>query len=156
MTQRREMRERARWKKSYNKRLLRNRKGLSVGSYALGCRQHPGIIIYNNGWDVTIKSMLDGVEEDCSIYHCAPAPLSKEAAEQYASYYQKHGREMFELWFHEEGYDRWVDQWRKLKEGEYGFGKPLHEYLGFTENKYEIYLNRSWPDNHIKPLPFDD
>jgi hypothetical protein len=60
-------------------------------SYALGCRGHPGLVIERNYWpdwslrdlygsDVVIKSLVDGIEESCSIYSCAPQALSKEEA----------------------------------------------------------------------------
>lgn len=34
------------------------------------------------GASVEITSLVDGIEEGCSIYHCSPMPISKEEAEQ--------------------------------------------------------------------------
>ncbi len=156
MTNRREMRERIRWKKYFTSRIRKNRKGLHVGGYAIGCRNHPGIITYYDGWDLSLKSLFDGIEENCSIYHCAPFPISKAAAEQYTSYYQTHGEKMFNFWFHESGYNRWVEQWHNLKEGDYGFGESLQNYLHFSDEDMKTFLNRDWPENDTRPIPFDD
>ena len=64
-------------------------------SYALGCRGHPGLVVercYNPRWsrqnlygaDVAIKSLVDGVEESCSLWHCSPEAISKQEAEKRA------------------------------------------------------------------------
>ena len=61
-------------------------------TYVIGCRGHPGIVIERNYWynwshqslcgaDVAIKSLVDGIEESCSIWHCSPMVISKEEAE---------------------------------------------------------------------------
>ena len=62
-------------------------------SYALGCRGHPGLVIEKSYWpnwgvrdlygsDVIIKSLVDGIEESCSIFNCAPVTISWEEAER--------------------------------------------------------------------------
>lgn len=76
------------WDKRKQKRSVMSRaKKLANGTYALGCRGHPGIIQNKvirpqdiHGSDLDVVSLLDGVEGSCSIYHCSPDPISKEWA----------------------------------------------------------------------------
>lgn len=69
------------------KRVNSQAKKLAMFSFVEGCRGHPGILVEKRvcrrdpyGSDVSIKSLLDGIEESCSILHCAPDPLTGEYA----------------------------------------------------------------------------
>lgn len=78
--------------KRYNRRKQKSRlnyhaKRLSMFSFVEGCRGHPGILIEKNicrrdpgGSDVAIKSLIDSVEESCSILNCSPSPITGEYA----------------------------------------------------------------------------
>ena len=66
----------------------RRAKRLALHSYAKGCRGHVGVIIEKNHYfdypyesDVLIRSIVDGVVESCSIFHCAPVPVTVEYAQ---------------------------------------------------------------------------
>lgn len=72
------------------------RKIAAWGRYGIGCRGHPGIVIetdYGSGicWgeDFTLKSLVDGVEESCSLYHCGLDKLTKQQAEILAENFKK-------------------------------------------------------------------
>lgn len=87
-----------------SKRIIKARsKSLRVGKYARGCRGHPGIVIERNydpnytytpidlfGVDVIIKSLVDGIEESCSIKHCNPEPMDENSAKEEAEYIKTH------------------------------------------------------------------
>lgn len=71
-------------------------------TYAMGCRGHPGLVVKKDyhpddhrtwvlmGADVEIKSLVDGVEESCSVYHCVPHIITKEEAERRAEFTKTH------------------------------------------------------------------
>lgn len=68
-------------------RLNHQAKRLNCFSFVEGCRGHPGILMEKNicrrdphGSDVTIRSLIDGVYESCSILHCSPSPITGEYA----------------------------------------------------------------------------
>ena len=77
-----------RWNRRKQKSRVKHRaKKLGLNSFAIGCRGHAGIVttktLYRGDWtgsDVDIASLIDGVEGSCSIYHCAPTPISREYA----------------------------------------------------------------------------
>lgn len=111
--------------KSLAKKLIPNK------TYVLGCRGHPGLLVkkeYFGDWklgdlmgsDVEIKSLVDGCEESCSIYHCVPTIITKAEAEELAEAFRTmhsfdvaisiHGAnptEYRELW------DSWVAEGRQ-------------------------------------------
>ncbi len=77
------------------KRIIKSRAQRLIPNvtYAMGCRGHPGLVTkrsYWPGWSlqdlfgasVEITSLIDGIEEGCSIYYCSPMPISKEEAER--------------------------------------------------------------------------
>jgi hypothetical protein len=109
------------WRKIKN-RMNYYHKKLVVGQYAEGCRGHPGIIIEKwfcptdpYGCSVEIKSLVDGVEESCSMLHCAPRPIaSKELAERMAHVYKTQGSREFAKQFYPEYYND--DEWVKFEE----------------------------------------
>jgi hypothetical protein len=79
------------WRKTKSVIKWRAKQLIPNVSYALGCRGHPGLVITRNydpdwshwqlyGADVEIRSLVDGVEESCSIFHCAPQAISKAEA----------------------------------------------------------------------------
>lgn len=122
---------------------------LKFGTYAMGCRQHPGVVVETEiypsdiwGSSIGIKSLVDGVVESCSLMHCSPDPIPKELAEKYAAYFKKHGQKMFSFVYNSKGYDQWVDDWH---EGKGEPGQSLREYLHMTEEEYQIFATASWP-----------
>jgi hypothetical protein len=88
------------WNRRKTRRIIKWRaEQLWVGSYAMGCRGHPGIVVtrcYDPRWsvgdlygaDVEIESLVDGNVESCSIFHCAPLSISKEYALERAEYHK--------------------------------------------------------------------
>lgn len=92
-----------RWNWRKIKRIIKWRAAqLTPGiSYALGCSGHPGLVISRRYWpnwgvgdlmgaDIEIKSLVDGHEESCSIFHCAPEAISRAEAMQRAEYMRTH------------------------------------------------------------------
>lgn len=99
-------------------------------TYAMGCRGHPGLVVkkdYEPDWpvghlmgaDVEIKSLIDGIEESCSIYHCVPTLITREYAERRAEYAKTHHcldvSVEFDGWDAEEIRRDYWDNW--IKEG---------------------------------------
>lgn len=71
---------------------------LKFGMYFENCNYQPSIVTSRtlfsgdiNGWDVTGNNMVDGGGCSCSLYHCAPWPLSKKNAELRADYLKIEG-----------------------------------------------------------------
>ncbi len=67
------------------------------GHYALGCRGHPGIIVETHvypgdiwGSSIVIKSLIDGVEESCSLMNCVPERISHDEAMRQCDPLQRH------------------------------------------------------------------
>jgi hypothetical protein len=91
-----------RWDRRKTRRAIKRRaERLWVGSYAMGCRGHPGIVVtrrYDPRWpvwamygaDVEIKSLVDGNVESCSIFHCAPETVPEKYAIERAEYHKTH------------------------------------------------------------------
>jgi hypothetical protein len=115
-----------RWNWRKVKRVIKQRaKKLTPGmSYAWGCRGHPGLVIERNYWpgwshsdlysaDVVIRSLVDGVEESCSIFSCAPMAIPEEEAKRRASEIQTiHSFDLSVMY----GYDKdklrgWLKDW---------------------------------------------
>lgn len=74
-------------RRKQKRRVMSQAKKLANGTYAIGCRGHPGIIQNKiirpadiHGSDLEVVSLLDGCEGSCSIYHCCPTPISKDWA----------------------------------------------------------------------------
>ena len=74
-------------RRKQKRRVMSQAKKLANGTYAIGCRGHPGIIQNKiirpqdiHGSDLDVVSLLDGVGGSCSIYHCCPEPISREWA----------------------------------------------------------------------------
>jgi hypothetical protein len=131
---------------------------LTKAGYAIGCRGHPGKLVNVTvsggdpwGSDCEIRSLFDDVTESCSLSHCAPEPITKEAADHLVRYRETYGEQNFSLWFHESGYDKWVEQWHSLKEGEYGSDKTLAEYMNMSDEEYGKFVKRDWPENDTQP-----
>lgn len=133
------------------KRFENNAEGIFLGAYAFGCRGHPGIVTEVN-WaryspydsDCSITSLIDGVEESCSIYHCGPEPISKEVAEGYAEYAKRHGRTMASLKFIPDAWKYVEDQ---IDDPECNpEGKSFKEYMDFTDEEYHAYLTGEYPE----------
>jgi hypothetical protein len=152
------------WCRRKKKRFIsKMAKSLPVGSYALGCRSHPGVVtkrcwypgqIY--GADITIKSLIDGVEEGCDLYHCCPDGLFPEYAiwssdpenhelvglEANAASWDNLGTEdrieYFDL------YEKWLIK-SKLKLS----GKNLDLWQLFADHIHGKYL--TYPDVYDKP-----
>lgn len=88
-------------RRSSKKRMNVKAKKLALNSFAIGCRGHVGIIIEKSvtprdphGASVTILSLIDGVEESCSMLHCSPSPVTGEYA-RWASNMENHILEGF-------------------------------------------------------------
>ena len=78
-----------RWDRRKQKRRIKSlaKKLIPNVTHVMGCRGHPGLVVAKNyhdsdlfGADVDIKSLVDGVEESCSIYHCVPEIITAEEA----------------------------------------------------------------------------
>lgn len=146
------------WRHAYRrdwKRFERNAEGIFLGGYAFGCRGHPGQIIELNwdrssphGSDCAIRSLIDGVEESCSIFHCGPQAISKEHAEAFAEYAGRHGRTMATMRFDPESWEYVRDQYNDpaIAESEYRKGKTLQQYLDMTDAEFEAYETKVFPE----------
>lgn len=128
-------------------------KACGHGRYVIGCRNHPGIVVEtffdhhplgNN--DVTVKSLIDGTLEACSLRHCGVEPISKEMAEAQAQYYIKHGPNAVWAKFYPDTLKEWIEAWHEIRatgnEKDYGFDIELHEYLDFTLEEYDRLIVR--------------
>lgn len=65
------------YRRQEKRKIGRRTKRLAMNSFAMNCRGHPGVITEKYYNDVSITSLIDGVESSCSIYHCNPDPLSR-------------------------------------------------------------------------------
>ena len=88
------------WSRRKTKRRVKSlaKKLIPNVTYAMGCRGHPGLVVQKDaffdsdihGAGVEIKSLVDGIEESCSIFHCCPQPIDKEYALELAQYMKTH------------------------------------------------------------------
>lgn len=137
------------------KRFEWNSEGLKLGAYCFGCRGHPGIVTQvdwdlSNPWgsDFSVTSLIDGIEENCSVYHCGFAPTSKEVAEAYAAYSIRHGDKMATIKFFPHAYKNWEDQWNDPDHtNPYKSGcSSLQEYLGLNDEEFQAHMTGVCPD----------
>jgi hypothetical protein len=131
-------------------------------SYAWGCRGHPGLVIERNYWpgwthqqlygaDVVIKSLIDGIEESCSIWHCAPMAMSREDAEQRAAEIRvTHDFDLSVKYGHTlEDVKSWHDDW--VSRGVLHY--VLHDQDGFTVRSTQAFTKED-ADKEIERLRF--
>lgn len=111
-------------KRKIKKNIKKLASKLPVGAYAIGCRGHAGTIIerhYNPRWgycalmgsDVVIKSLVDGVQESCSLRYCAPEPITQEDALRHSEMIRTH--HAFDVAYAQgctlEEIKEWVEDW---------------------------------------------
>ena len=128
-------------------------------AYAMGCRGHPGLVIERNydprwshwalcGADVSIKSLVDGIEESCSIWHCAPMAISKEEAERRAEEIRTiHDFDLSIMYGHSvEDVQEWWNDWRELGVSWYVLhdqdGSVVRSSQAFTKDEAEEEIAR--------------
>ena len=143
------------------KRIVKGRlRRLPIGSYAFGCRGHPTRVVKKHfhpgelfGADCDLESLVDGVVESCSIYHCNPEPIGDAYALEYADYMKRHGKQMAEVKFHPAFYDDMEKTYRDpdfdtkhASWADYRVGKSLQEFLGLDDASFIAYQTREFPD----------
>lgn len=132
----------------YWRRHARNSVGLKVGAYCIGCRGHPGIVTkvswgYNPfDSDFEVKSLVDGIEESCSVYHCGFYPYPKVLMEAYAEEIQSLGKKIALIKFFPNAYKSWEEQWvNPMHENPHKSNcNTLQEYLMLDDKEFAIYL----------------
>lgn len=92
-------------------------KKLRIGTYVEDCRYHPCIIVRRNfplddfsDSEFSALSLVNGVTNNCSVYHCGPVPLSKADAEERAHFMKERGMEAYlrrYVGFTEENIEKW-------------------------------------------------
>ena len=138
------------------RRINWSRKHCHWGAYVEGCRGHPGVVIEtyfsDQDWwgdSVTVKSLIDDVEESCSLMHCGVWPMSKAQAEERAAYWKKHGSTAYRFKYFPEAYDTWIEHWNEVNSNPenannknmlYVWGVPILEYLHLTQEEYDRFI----------------
>lgn len=131
-----------------------NSSGIHAGAYAWGCRGHPGVVTAvswdrSNPWssDCRIKSVIDGVEESCSIYHCAPQAISRTAAMAFRDSAAQEGMKRATLRLCGAGYrDLELQWWDADYDSEYKRNaKSLADFLGLSDEDFAFYREHN-PD----------
>ena len=150
-----------RWCKRKVKRLVRWRANqLAIGSMAWGCRGHPGIVVKKYyhpsdpyGADVEIKSLVDGIVEGCSIFHCAPQSEPDHAfGFAFAEYCKRHGMTMATIKFYPNSFKRWEDEFFdpsstcSYVKSMRADGKTVQDYLGFSDIEWNAYKTGVLPE----------
>ncbi len=97
------------YRRQEKRKIGRRTKRLAMHSFAMNCRGHPGVITEKYYNDVSITSLIDGVESSCSIYHCNPDPITRGYAFWLANpfNYRLNSIDCSLKWFLEfDGYDK--------------------------------------------------
>ena len=111
------------WDRRKVKRVVNKRvRALNEAGYAWGCRGHPGEVTELNWYpnypyssDCTIKSLIDGVEESCSMFHCNPQPCKLTDVQPFVDFAKEAGLTRANIKFDLDNYRYWEGLFHKAK-----------------------------------------